>query len=268
MARQLKVIDTHFHLWNLERQSLPWLDDTDGTITHTYTLKDYLDAWGEVSFVDFLGGVYVEIDCADYYQEDEVVWDLLTREGGVKILGCAMRSRVAPWMRLPLYACAVREPLHIPGNPKGRCLEPSFIDGLRALAAAGIPFESCNRTDELEDAYEAFSQVPEATIILNHVGNVESLDRKFQAVMQKFASLPNLYLKVSGYPTGDRSFVQELTSFTRETFDKKRLLFASNWPVIKMYSDLVEHVELCREEFGDDEHFWYKNALEAYHLKG
>lgn len=268
MPHQLKVIDTHFHVWNLDRQSLPWLDHTDGSIMHTYTFKDYLKAWNEVSFVDFLGGVYVEIDCADCIQEDEVVWELLTGKGGDKILGCAMRSKVAPWMRLPLYAGAVREPLHIPGEPRGRCLEPTFIDGLRALAAAGIPFECCNRVDELNDVYEAFSLVPEATIILNHVGNVESLNPAFQAAMEKLASLPNLYLKVSGYPTGDRDFVHDIIQFTRDTFDKKHLLFASNWPVIKLYADLTAHVELCKEEFGDDEHFWYKNAIQAYNLKG
>ena len=36
----LKVIDSHFHVWNLDTQDLPWLEGTDGTITHTYTLKD------------------------------------------------------------------------------------------------------------------------------------------------------------------------------------------------------------------------------------
>ena len=36
----LKVIDSHFHVWNLDTQNLPWLDGTDGTITHTYKVED------------------------------------------------------------------------------------------------------------------------------------------------------------------------------------------------------------------------------------
>ena len=37
----LKVIDSHFHVWNLDTQNLPWLDGTDGTITHTYNCLLY-----------------------------------------------------------------------------------------------------------------------------------------------------------------------------------------------------------------------------------
>lgn len=265
--KNVTVIDTHFHLWDLERQSLPWLADTDGTITHTYKLSDYLEAWEGIDGVDFLGGVYVEVDCADCLQEDEIVWELLTHAHSEKILGCAMRSRVSPWMRLPLFSGAVREPLHIPSEPRGRCLEPNFLDGLRALAAASVPFESCNRVLELEEAYEAFATVPEATVILNHVGNVEKLDAAYKDAMKRLATLPNLYVKVSGFPTQDSAFTQELLAFIQGTFDKKRLLFASNWPVIKLYSNLRDHVAICKDVFGADEDFWYNNALKAYNIK-
>lgn len=34
---KLKVIDAHFHVGDLSKQSLPWLDTTDGSITHIPT---------------------------------------------------------------------------------------------------------------------------------------------------------------------------------------------------------------------------------------
>ena len=135
------------------------------------------------------------------------------------------------------------------------------------MAAKGLPFESCNRVNELEDAYEAFAQAPEETVILNHLGNVEELSDEYKAVTKKMASLPNLYLKVSGFPTADKKFVSELLKFTRETFDSDKLLYASNWPVVKLYSTFDEHFSVLRDEFGDDEDFFMNNAVRAYGLK-
>ena len=260
----LRVIDSHFHVWDLTRQSLPWLDGTDGTITNTYTFDQLEAEYARQPDVDFVGGVYVEVDCADALAEDEIA-EALMREHP-KMLACMLRSTVSPAMRVPLIAAGIREPLHIESEPRCRCLEPSFIEGLRALVAAGLPFESCNRVDELDDAYEAFSQVPEATVILNHLGNVEALTPAYRAAMQKLASLPNLYVKVSGFPTADAAFVRELLDFTRATFAPNRLLYASNWPVVQLYGSFGAHFAAVREAFGDDEDFFMNNAVRAYGL--
>lgn len=178
----LKVIDSHFHVWNLDTQSLPWLEGTDGTITHTYTTKDLEAEYARQAGVEFVGSVYVEVDCADHEAEDKIAYDI--KSADPKMLACMLRSDVSPCMRVPAFAAGIREPLHIDSEPKGRCLEPSFIEGLHTLAKKGLPFESCNRVDELEDAYEAFAQAPEETVILNHLGNVEALTPEWKDVMK------------------------------------------------------------------------------------
>lgn len=184
-----------------------------------------------------------------------------------KILACMLRSDVAPCMRAPIFATGIREPLHIDTKPSGRVLEDSFIEGLKSMAKAGLPFESCNRVEDLENAYNAFSQVPEATVILNHLGNVADLNTEYKAVMQKFATLPNLYLKVSGFPTADKQFVREILNFVCDTFDADKLLYASNWPVVELYSSFEEHFNILREKFGDNEDFFMNNAIRAYKIK-
>lgn len=260
----LRVIDAHFHVWDLAAQRLPWLAGTDGSISRTYTFGDLADIYARMDGVEFVGGVYVEVDCDDAAAEDAIVYDLMAREP--RVLAAMLRGTVSPTMRVPLNAAGIREPLHVDGAARGRCLEPSFIEGLVALASVHMPFESCNRVDELEDACRAFSQVPEATVILNHLGNVERMDGAWCSAMERLAAMPNLYVKVSGYPTADRGFVSELLAFVRETFRADRLLYASNWPVVDMYSSLGEHFELVRDAFGDDEDFFMRNAVCAYGL--
>lgn len=223
------------------------------------------NAYTKLDDVDFVGGVYVEIDCDNPIQEDEVVYGLM--RDNPKILACMLRSDVAPCMRTPIFATGIREPLHIDTKPSGRVLEDSFIEGLKNMSKAELPFESCNRVEDLENAYNAFSQVPEATVILNHLGNVAELNSEYKEVMQKFATLPNLYLKVSGFPTADKQFVSDLLNFVCDTFDEDKLLYASNWPVVKLYSSFEEHFNILREKFGDNEDFFMNNAIRAYKIK-
>ena len=113
---------------------------------------------------------------------------------------------------------------------------------------------------------QALAQVPEETVILNHLGNVQSLDDDYRAAMRRLATLPNLYVKVSGFPTKDRAFVDELLGFARETFSPERLLYASNWPVVELYSTFEENLVVLREAFSDDERFFKTNAMHAYGL--
>lgn len=261
----LKVIDAHFHVWDLDMQDLPWLEGTDGTITHTYKVSDLEAEYARQAGVEFVGGVYVEVDCVDHEGEDRIAYDLMRQND--KVLACMLRSDVSPFMRVPVLATGIREPLHIDSEPRGRCLEPSFVEGLHVMARKGLPFESCNRVGELEDAYESFAQAPEETVVLNHLGNVATLNDGYKGVMRKLASLPNLYLKVSGFPTVDKEFVHELLSFTRETFAADKLLYASNWPVVKLYSTFDEHFATLRDEFGDDEDFFMNNAVRCYGLR-
>lgn len=263
MAEKLKIIDTHFHIWDLNRQNLPWLDDVK-ELQASFSIDDYLKAYEDIDDIDFKGGVYVEVDSDNPYLEDEIIYDI--KKNNDKLLGVVARSEVSPSMRLPIFSIGVREPLHVDSSKRGRCLEDSFIEGIKELSANKFTFDSCNRVDELGDLVKLMEKVPDAKVVLNHLGNVESLSSDYKDNMKALAKFPNLYLKVSGYPTGDKKFVKELLQFIKETFSADKLMYASNWPVIKTYSNLKEHLSILREEFYDNEDFFYNNAKRCYGL--
>ncbi|PAF47884.1 amidohydrolase [Helicobacter sp. 13S00401-1] len=256
----LEVVDSHFHIWNLDVLSLPWLKDCKA-IDKSFSLDDFVKLYGPVDA--FLkGGVYVEVDCSDRFKENEYIYGL---DSSI-ILAKVMRAELSKSMSLPLGIAGVREPLHTPSHPRGRCLEKSFIEGLEVLASSNLLFESCNRVEELEDAYNSFSKVPECKVVLNHLGNVESLSTEYKKAMKNLASLPNLYVKVSGFKTSDAKFTKELLSFIDDTFDRSKLLYASNFPVIKLYADFDTHFNTLREFFKDDPNFFSKNAKKLYKI--
>lgn len=263
MKDKLKIIDTHFHIWDLEKQNLPWLKDCP-QIQESYLIDDYINAYKEIEGIEFEGGVYVEVDSDDPILEDELIYDI--KKENDKILGVVARSKIEGKMRVPLFAKGIRQPLHIDQSEKGLCLKDFFIEGINNLDKNNLSFDSCNRVEELGDLVKMMEKTPDAKVILNHLGNVESLNEEYKENMRSLAKFPNLYVKVSGYPTKDKEFVKQLLKFIKDTFSHDRLIYASNWPVIKMYSDLKEHLQILREEFNDDEDFFYNNAKRCYNL--
>jgi L-fuconolactonase len=257
----LEVVDSHFHIWDLDVLNLPWLDSC-ADIKRSFSVDDLCKAYGKYD-LDFKGGVYIEVDCDHAIKEDEYIFNLPSS----KILARIMRApHLCAHMRLPLGIVGVREPLHIETSLRGRCLERSFIEGLEVLAAKEMIFESCNRVEELEDMYHAVSQVPQAKVVINHCGNVTELTADYRRAMGKLAKLPNVYCKVSGFATKNKVFVKNLLDFLTDEFDSSKLIYASNFPVVELYSSFDEHLNAVREYFGDDADFFSKNTKKLYKI--
>ena len=171
-------------------------------------------------------------------------------------------------MRMPLYAHGVREPLHTPASPRGRCLQDDFIRGLQLMADKNMPFDACVRVDELGDLAQVCEQVPEATVIVDHMGNISNLQNLESSsdALHRLGELPNVYVKVSGYPTDDPRFVSALLDLAQAAFSNKRLLYASNWPVVGLYADFDSHLSILLNRFAGDDDFFLNNARNAYHI--
>ena len=78
--------------------------------------------------------------------------------------------------------------------------------------------------------------------------------------------MPNVYDKVSGYPTDDLRFVSTLLDLAQDAFSNKRLLYASNWPVVGLYADFDSHLSILLNRFAGDDDFFLNNARNAYHI--
>ncbi|MCH4179309.1 MAG: L-rhamnose mutarotase [Megasphaera sp.] len=260
----LEIVDSHVHIWDLTTLKLPWLTACP-SLQKSFSMDDVLQAYGHQKDIHFQGAVYVEVDCASSCREQEDAYiDQLHHPQILAKIGRV--SHLCRTMRLPLDIVGVREPLHIDSSLPGRCLERDFIEGLEMLAAHGLIFESCNRVEELGDMYKAAAQVPQAVIVLNHCGNVQMLTPAYKKAMEELASLPNVYCKVSGFATQDKEFVCQLLDFITKTFAPSKLLYASNFPVVSLYSSFTEHLQCLRDYFGDDVDFFGKNAKKLYHI--
>jgi L-fuconolactonase len=128
----------------------------------------------------------------------------------------------------------------------GHCLRAAFIDGVRAVGARGWTFDLCVRHAQLPACTALVRACPETTFVLDHAGKpyvrggVLDPWRKNVAAL---AGLPNVVCKLSGLvteadpatwtPEALQPYVEHLLS----CFGPGRLLFGSDWPVVKLAAD-------------------------------
>jgi predicted TIM-barrel fold metal-dependent hydrolase len=128
---------------------------------------------------------------------------------------------------------------------------PAFCEGVSRLAALGLSFDAMVFLTQLEDVAYLARAVPQAVIILNHVGagneampglSAEDSYAIWRSGVAQVASCPNVVVKLGGLmmhhespqPIGSEEAAAAMRDYilpTIELFTPERCLFESNFPV-------------------------------------
>src|SRR5262249_36501044 len=151
------IVDTHVHLWDLERFRLPWLEK-NSPLARSHVIKDYQTA---VNGLNVVKGVYMEVDVdpKQHVAEAEYVLDIC-RQGNTPLVAAVSGGRPAEddfqkylrRFRDNKFLKGVRQVLHNPSAKAGFCNTPAFVRGIQALGEAGLSFDLCMRHGEIGDA--------------------------------------------------------------------------------------------------------------------
>jgi len=162
-----------------------------------------------------------------------------------------------------------------------------FLADLRRLAASGRELDVNGGPELLADVARLAEQVPDLTIIINHLANVDvdggPPPRGWLAGMRAAAKHPRVFCKVSALVeharsrSGDKSvpvdvdFYRPVLDAMWASFGDDRLIYGSNWPVSDrfapyrtVFSIVSEYVRARGPE--TTEKFFAKNAQVAYRL--
>ncbi|MGS2664766.1 amidohydrolase family protein [Corynebacterium glucuronolyticum] len=254
----MRVVDSHFHTWDLEKQAMSWLDGESEKLRRSFTYDGLATVYEHLG-ITLAGAVHVEADADDPVLEHSLLQSRLPANVGI-----VAHAHLSADMAIPAGCSGIRDVLHVSSSPRGRCLDTDFLAGLSKLGEAGLPFDACIRVEELEDLYRACRFVPHATVVLDHLGNGQQLTPDYQKVMEKLGSLPNVYCKLSGLPAPEG---QDVLQFIASVFPWSRLLYSSNWPVVLTYSGVRENLALLRETFEDSPLVFTENAVRVYNLE-
>ena len=273
----LDIIDTHQHLWNLDRLKLPWVNGVP-ELNRSYKFNDYLKA-AEISGVTRT--VYMEVDAHQDHKQKEIDdMTLHCQEDSDLMLGMVVSADPGkPGFTEFLGANSgnpfikgVRQVLHNPEQASRYCLTPEFVQGIRALGKRDLLFDICIRPAELHDAVELCRQVPETTFVLDHCGNADpyvvnghrkidssSSDTTYvhskeswQKGIFKLGELENVYCKISGIVARAETDwnAQTLASTVNtclEAFGEDRVVFGGDWPVCTLGASLSQWIAALKE---------------------
>ncbi|NIK57739.1 L-fuconolactonase [Kribbella shirazensis] len=109
--------------------------------------------------------------------------------------------------------------------------DPAHLRGVRAAADAGLAIDLLLRPSALIGAARLAAAVPDARLVLDHLGNPTTATPEWRTGMQALAECPNVTVKLSGIAHLATDDLRALVDVALELFGSERLLFGSDWPV-------------------------------------
>ena len=257
---QLPIIDTHQHLWDLSKFTLPWHEAEDlPSLKRSFVMSDYLEATKGLNVVK---AVYMEVDVAPEQQvaEADYVTDLCKR-GDNPMKAAVVSGRPGtpgfePYVRKLAqnkFIKGIRQVLHSAATPTGFYLQPKFVESIQLLGELGLSFDLCLRSDDVIDAVKLVDQCPKTRFIIDHCGNmsVTSTDKQARTRwldgMKQMAARKNTVCKISGIiVTANRDWKPEdlapNINDSMDTFGEDRIMFAGDWPVCTLKASFAQWV--------------------------
>lgn len=258
------IVDTHQHLWDLDKFRLPWLADASA-LARSYLTSDYLAATAGLGVVK---AVYMEVDVAPEQQnaEAEELIRLCTQEETPTVAAVISGRPASPdfaayirtWAAYSVIV-GVRQVLHVPETAPGLCLTPQFVENIRLLGEMDLCFDICMRPGELGDAVQLAAQCPETRFVIDHCGNgdpyvIAGADplptddpfshtrEQWMRDMAALAALPNTVCKISGIiartrPGWSAADLAPAINHCLDTFGFQRVVFGGDWPVCNLGAD-------------------------------
>ena len=296
-----KIVDTHQHLWDLERLKLPWLDNVPA-LKKEHLPAHYLKA-SEGTGINRT--IYMEVDAhADHKQKEIEDMTMLCKSGDEIMQGMVISanpgdsgfSKFLEKNSGNHFIKGIRQVLHTPEQPVKYCLSTEFMQGIRELGKRGLLFDICIRPAEIQDAVELCRQNPETIFMLDHCGNADPYvvngqrnkdishpDSTFfhtreswQEGVQQMGRLENVYCKISGIisrtETGwDAETLAPTVNACLDYFGEDRVIFGGDWPVCNLGASLSEWVEALTQIVSNrpeiqQKKLFHTNAERLYNL--
>ena len=259
----MKIVDPHFHAWDLDRLNYPWLTTLPSTgvygdntpIRRNFSIEEYLS--GSTKF-EIVKTVHVEAAVASGSAVDETLWlDEQARHSGHPNGIVAYCDLAGPNVDIELDAhqrssrlVGIRQILNTHADPKFNFASEEYMDnprwvaGFGKLASRQLSFDMQIYPHQMKAAAALAARNENVSIVINHTGMPIGLDKDSMQLwrqgMADLSTCTNVSVKISGLGMMFHNWSEQMiTPFVRETielFGCERCMFASNFPVDGMYS--------------------------------
>jgi predicted TIM-barrel fold metal-dependent hydrolase len=292
--RKLAIIDPHVHLWDLSFGRNCWLSDRTSDllglltpINKNYLKEDYLKdsvdfniekvvhieavstrfAKNEVEWLDglygqdaFLGGIVTGVDLLS-----SGVQELLEFYGNHRLVKGV--RQILNWSENPNYTASDR-----PDD----LINKLWVKNFSLLQKYNLSFDMQICPEQMLDAAKLARLHPDIPIVLEHAGMpISEYLSLWRSGILDLSKCSNVFIKISGFGMFDHYWTKESVSryveYVISCFGANRCMFASNFPVDKLYGSYRElisnHIAIIDEFFYQDrEKIFYNTAKNFYRL--
>jgi L-fuconolactonase len=244
------IVDTHLHIWDLQRLRYPWLASVPG-LNRNHLITDYRQACGPVQVAKM---VFLQCECDPAQFQEEADWVTEVARTDPRIRG------IVPWAPLEQGDAAETDLARLAANPliKGIrriiqfeadpefCLRPDFVRGVQRLPRHGLSFDICINHQQLANTLKLVRQCPNVRFIMDHIAKPDIKGGRldpWRAELRELAQLPNVCCKLSGLVT--EADLQKWTAadlrpyidHVMDCFGFDRVIFGGDWPVATQATD-------------------------------
>jgi len=258
------IVDAHHHLWDPARREYPWMQgDALAPLRRPYALPDLREVTvGRVKRTVLVQTVGDDAETVDFLAAARasdgliagvVGWvDLTAPDVGARIR--ALRARSGGDRLVGIRHQVQDEP-----DP-GWLARPEVLQGLRAVAAAGLVYDLLVLVPQLAVATAVVRELPELTFVLDHLakpGIAGAAWEPWASRLAELARLPNVTAKISGLVTEAdwKAWTPgQIAPYVRhalDVFGADRLMVGSDWPVCTVAAS-YDDVWVLAETFVQD----------------
>ncbi|MFN7996064.1 MAG: amidohydrolase family protein [Bryobacteraceae bacterium] len=284
-GQAIPIIDTHIHLFDPTRPGgVPWPEKKDAVLYRPALPDRYRKVTQDLGIVGA-----IEIECSPWLEDNQWVLDVAAKDtmivgtiGDLEPADPQFMRQLERFHRNSIFR-GIRY-----GNLWGRDLgtqmtKPIFMDGLRALAQAGMVLDSANPNPALiSQILRLTDRVPGLTVVIDHLPQLNPPSDKaardtYLSHLRDLASRPRLFVKVSEVLRREGGRVPTALAFYKdrldeiwEIFGQDRLIYGSDWPNSDEWSTYPQVLKVVREYFtakgpvAAAKYFW-QNSVAAYH---
>ena len=191
-----RLIDSHVHIWDPTVLEYSWLE---GELDRPYLPAEY-----QAGAPATTGVVFVEEGPVG--KADEVAW--AESLGWPELLGVVAHAPLEEGRGVVTELAALRAAGGTVGirrllqdEPLSFFENPASLEGLRALASAGLPFVACIRHHQLAALTALLARVPELPIVLDHLAKppvASGDDGTWERDLRALAAMLQVSVKPSG----------------------------------------------------------------------
>jgi L-fuconolactonase len=241
------LVDSHVHLWDLDKLSYPWL------IEFPKIHRNFLPQDLSNESAPFTINKIVFIECGGQkignITENEFVTQLAKKDSRIKAIiahaPLENRSKVEKILIEFKKNALIRGVRRLIQSEKDLsfCLTPEFIEGIKLLPRFGYTFDLCVYHHQLPSVIKLVRLCPEVKFVLNHLGKpsvrTNTLD-PWNRNLKELSIEPNVFCKLSGLATEadwtnwNTDQLKPYIEHAIDCFGYHRLMFGGDWPVSKL----------------------------------